>query len=143
MFCTNCGKEVAENAIACLSCGARPQGHKKFCGNCGSPVTLEQVICTKCGVGFGGLAIPKPQPKNSQNSDGKSRNTAAILAFLLGGLGVQRFYIGTWGWGIISIVSSFVCLGGVFIGIIDGIRFLQMSDETFATRYENPSPFTW
>lgn len=60
MFCTNCGNQVAENAVACMSCGMRPQGNKKFCGQCGKPVNENQVVCTHCGTGIVGAATPPP-----------------------------------------------------------------------------------
>ena len=50
VFCTNCGNPIAENAVACMSCGAKPTGHKKFCRHCGVALNPEQVICIKCGA---------------------------------------------------------------------------------------------
>ena len=53
-YCTNCGNSVAEQrqSFACMSCGARPFGHKKFCFQCGVKLNPEQVVCIKCGVGL-------------------------------------------------------------------------------------------
>ena len=48
-FCTNCGNSVIEQAVACMSCGARPTGHKKFCRRCGVGLNPEQIVCIKCG----------------------------------------------------------------------------------------------
>ena len=48
VFCTNCGNTVAEQAVACMSCGARPIGHKKFCRHCAVALNPEQVICIQC-----------------------------------------------------------------------------------------------
>jgi len=50
VFCTNCGNPVSEQAVACMSCGARPTGHKKFCRQCGVALNPEQVVCVKCGA---------------------------------------------------------------------------------------------
>ena len=50
VFCTNCGSPVAEQAVACMSCGAKPIGHKKFCRQCGVALNPEQVVCVKCGA---------------------------------------------------------------------------------------------
>jgi RNA polymerase subunit RPABC4/transcription elongation factor Spt4 len=50
-FCTNCGNPVSKNAVACLSCGAAPTGHRKFCQQCGMILNPEQIICIKCGAG--------------------------------------------------------------------------------------------
>jgi hypothetical protein len=52
LFCTNCGNSIAENAFACLSCVAKPTGHKKFCRHCGVGLNPEQIICIKCGAGI-------------------------------------------------------------------------------------------
>ena len=54
LFCTNCGNSISERATACMSCGARPIGHKKFCRYCGVALNPEQVICIKCGVSLAG-----------------------------------------------------------------------------------------
>ena len=48
VFCTNCGNQVSEQAVACMSCGAKPTGHKKFCRHCGVALNPEQVICIQC-----------------------------------------------------------------------------------------------
>lgn len=50
MFCTNCGNEVADNAVVCVKCGVSPRNAKKFCHNCGTAITEDQVVCVKCGV---------------------------------------------------------------------------------------------
>jgi len=49
LFCTHCGQPIAEQAAACMSCGAKPVGHRKFCRQCGVALNPEQVICVKCG----------------------------------------------------------------------------------------------
>lgn len=50
MFCTNCGNAVSDQAVACMSCGAKPVGHKKFCRQCGVSLNPEQVVCVTCGA---------------------------------------------------------------------------------------------
>ena len=54
LFCTNCGNSVSDKAVACMSCGARPTGHKKFCRQCGVGLNPEQVVCVKCGAALTG-----------------------------------------------------------------------------------------
>ena len=53
MFCTNCGNEVADNAVVCVKCGVPPRSSNKFCYNCGETIAENQVICVKCGVALG------------------------------------------------------------------------------------------
>lgn len=50
MYCKNCGKEVNEKAVACISCGVPPLLEKNFCQECGAETKPNQVVCIKCGV---------------------------------------------------------------------------------------------
>ena len=61
---------------------------------------------------------------------------AGILALLLGGLGVHKFYLGYTKEGIIQLLLSFICVGGL-LGIIEGILYLTKSDEEFVATYIN------
>jgi len=80
LFCTNCGNAVSEQAIACMSCGARPTGHKKCCRQCGVALNPEQVVCVKCGAAikstFGGVT----NPLVGINTGGMSVGDITILA---------------------------------------------------------------
>jgi TM2 domain-containing membrane protein YozV len=68
----------------------------------------------------------------------RNKYVAALIAFLIGTLGIHRFYLGRIGSGIVMLVLS-ITLVGLAITIpwafIDMIRYLMMSDEDFATRY--------
>jgi TM2 domain-containing membrane protein YozV len=59
---------------------------------------------------------------------------AGILGILLGGLGIHKFYLGYTKEGIIQILLSFICIGGI-IGLIEGIIYLTKSDEEFVKTY--------
>ncbi len=60
----------------------------------------------------------------------KSRVTAGILSLLLGGFGVQFFYLEAWGWGIVSILLFWTYIPAIAAMIL-GIRYLLMSDKEF------------
>src|SRR5690606_28358833 len=70
----------------------------------------------------------------------KDNNLTALLAFLGGIAGLQRFYLGQKGKGFLMILLSIFTMGilGSIIGVIDSIVFLSMSEETFDLRYNNP-----
>lgn len=118
MFCRNCGKEVPEQAVVCLSCGCPPKNGKKFCQHCGADTDPAAEICVKCGVRLA-TAIPE---------DAKSRLAAGLLGLFLGGLGVHRFYLGYVGIGIVQIIVTLVTFGaGALWGMIEGILVLAGS----------------
>lgn len=73
----------------------------------------------------------------------KNRNTAGWLAIILGQLGIHQFYLNHKPSGIIrlcvSIFSAIFFQPGVLImgilGIIEGVKYLMMSDEKFRSIY--------
>lgn len=118
------------------------------CPSCGSP-NVEQVDtnkyqCPYCGKTFSQeVAVPQqpqpayqPQPQQPSaplNTSGKNKTTAAILAILLGGLGVHHFYLGHTGKGILYILFCWTYIPSI-VGLIEGIIYLTQSDEEFARK---------
>ena len=66
----------------------------------------------------------------------KSRTITAILSFFLGSWGGQHFYLGNVGKGVLSCIFSFTMIPTI-IGVIDGIKFLTMSDDEFNIKYNS------
>ncbi len=70
------------------------------------------------------------------NANGKSRGIAALLAILLGGLGIQYFYLGKSTAAIITILLSLVTCGlWEIVMFIQGILMLCMSNYDFNQKY--------
>ena len=68
----------------------------------------------------------------------RNKYIAALIAFLIGPLGIHRFYLGRTGSGIAMLLLTCTVVGLLVTvpwGFIDMIRYLVMSDREFADRY--------
>lgn len=106
MYCNKCGSVVPDDA--------------QVCQNCGTPIVVNDRV-----VGH----VNYPHPQNVSN---KSKVTAALLCFFLGGLGVHRFYVGKVGTGILMLLTV-----GVF-GIWTLIDFITILCGNFKDTYGLP-----
>lgn len=64
----------------------------------------------------------------------KSKTTATILCFFLGGFGIHYFYLGQTAKGVLCLLFFWTFIPSI-LAFIDFIGFLLMSDETFNQKY--------
>ena len=58
-FCTCCGNEVNEQAVACPKCGVPPKVEKNHCYHCGEKLhNPNQALCVKCGMPITTAIVP-------------------------------------------------------------------------------------
>ena len=95
MFCRSCGQELADDADFCTSCGVKPLKGNKFCNACGAETQPDAEVCVKCGVSLA----------KAQTGEGKSWLVALLLSIFAGGLGIDRFYLGLIGTGILKLIT--------------------------------------
>ncbi len=69
----------------------------------------------------------------------KSKIITITLALLLGGIGAHRFYLGEKEKGIVYILLC-ATLYSRFLGFVDALCFLVMSNNTFHARYSIKPP---
>ena len=96
----------------------------KFCFACGQTIDHRAEICPKCGV----------RQHEAKATGKKSRVTAALLAFFLGGFGAHRFYLGQIGWGFLYLIFFWTFVPAI-AAFIEFIIYLCTSDEEFAKKY--------
>jgi TM2 domain-containing membrane protein YozV len=81
--------------------------------------------------------VPAAYDREPERSD-RNKLVAALLAFLVGPLGIHRFYVGRVGSGIVMLLLSFTFIGLLVTvpwALIDMIRYLVMTERDFADRY--------
>ena len=68
----------------------------------------------------------------------RNKYVAALLAFVVGVLGIHRFYTGRTASGVVMLILTITVIGMVVSApwaLIDMVRYLTMSDREFAARY--------
>ena len=68
----------------------------------------------------------------------KTRLSAILTCFFLGGLGFHKFYLGQTAWGLLYLLF---CWTGIpaLAAFVEFIMFLMMSDEDFNRKYNGVS----
>ena len=93
-----------------------------FCRGCGKEIHSTAVSCPHCG------AVQRV-------GAGKSKVVAGVLALLLGGLGIHRFYLGQW-WGIFYLLFCWTFIP-MIVSFVEGIVFLVQDDATWDAKYNS------
>lgn len=68
-----------------------------------------------------------------------------LMTIFVGGLGAHKFYVGSWGWGIIYII---LCLAYIplILSIVELIHYISLSEEEINKRVQkldSPFAFLW
>lgn len=136
--CPQCGAPIDAIARTCKFCGAeiavQPQYQSQVQTPQYTPIQAPQYQTPQ----YAPIQAPQyqiPQTYNLVvNTSGKSKTTAGILAILLGGLGVHKFYLGQTGKGILYLLFCWTYIPAI-LGVIEGITYLTSSDEKFYSKY--------
>ncbi|AFY40231.1 hypothetical protein Lepto7376_4102 [[Leptolyngbya] sp. PCC 7376] len=66
----------------------------------------------------------------------KNKNSAAILSFFLGGVGVHKFYLGETGWGIVYAIFFWTYIP-TLAGLVEALLLLSMPQADFDKKYNS------
>jgi len=151
IICPNCAWENPHSYKFCPHCNCRladtkpsvrseppypvrqPPVEPIFCSSCSNTFAKDALACPNCGAPNRTL-----QHNNlNLNPEIKSRVAAGVLALVIGGLGVHKFYCGRVGLGILYLVFFWTFIPSI-IAFIEGIIYLTCpSDEHFTKKYCN------
>ena len=106
------------------------------CPECGGVVSEQATACPHCGHPI--AHVPYRSTTYVPASPSKSRSTAALLALILGGIGVHKFYVGKPGIGILYALFCWTFIPAI-AGFFEAIQYAMMSDDTFARKLANGS----
>jgi TM2 domain-containing membrane protein YozV/RNA polymerase subunit RPABC4/transcription elongation factor Spt4 len=137
--CINCGEEIADDAEVCTECGINQtarlesghgerEEHEKYCVSCGALIHKQAELCPECGV-------EQPSRGGSSNSE---QVVVGILAILLGGLGVHKFYQGNTKMGVLYLCLFWTAIPAL-LGLIEGILILVADEEKYERKYADGS----
>ncbi len=122
-------------ARVCSQCGAALEGDSKFCKYCGTNNGINEETNNQAQYQEPVYSRPTMQSAETVGTKVpvKSKVTAGILAILLGGLGIHKFYLGKIFQGILYILFCWTYIPAI-IGVIEGIVYLTKSDEAWAEK---------
>ena len=134
LICPACGASVGATDTECKYCGEKlsftpaaeqqvqqMQSQQQF--QQPQPQAQTQVVIQQAPQQVYMTAINPAWPI-------KSKVTAGILAILLGGIGVHKFYMGKIGMGIVYLLFCWTGIPAI-VGVIEGIMYLCSNDENF------------
>ena len=102
-------------------------GPTKYCPACASVIDARAMDCPRCGTRQPDAVYREP----------KNRPIAILLALLLGGFGIHRFYVGPVLWGVAYLIFFWTGIPQ-FLAWLEAIYWLTRSDVEWAQTYGGP-----
>jgi len=103
-----------------------------YCKVCGSYVSYTDQYCPHCGAKLDGVVVVERQVEEPIRKR-KNHIVAGILALLLGGIGIHKFYLGKVAAGVLYLLFSWTFIPSI-IAFIEGIIYL-VDEDGFNQKY--------
>lgn len=134
------GSSVTPAQMNCQFCDELISSRAKKCRHCGETLDVslrkaEEAIraSERNGNVYMNAAVSAPAEYHLKSRT-KSRITAFLLAWFLGGLGGHKFYLNRAGQGFLYLIFVWTFIPSI-IAFIEGLVYLTMSDERFWEKY--------
>lgn len=110
--------------------GIQP-GMQKYCSGCAKVLHKDARVCPGCGAPQMATYAPaaSPYPRSPKN-----KGVAIVLALLLGGFGIHKFYLNQVGLGILYLVFCWTFVPAI-IAIVEAIVYAVMDEDVFHEKY--------
>ena len=126
--------------VQCPFCDEEISSRAKKCRYCGETLDVslrkaEEALraSDRQGNVYMNAAVSAPIAAVT-TSQTKSKTTAFLLAWILGGIGAHKFYLDRAGQGFLYLIFCWTFIPAI-IAFIEGIIYLTMSDERFWQKY--------
>jgi TM2 domain-containing membrane protein YozV/RNA polymerase subunit RPABC4/transcription elongation factor Spt4 len=140
--CINCGEEIADDAEVCPECGVNQSTrletgygdrgeNQKYCVDCGALIYRQAEICPDCGAA-------QPTLGGGLGARDSDQVAAGLLAILLGGFGVHKFYQGNTRNGVLYLCFFWTAIPAL-LGLIEGILMLVADEEEYRGKWADGS----
>lgn len=138
--CPQCGAPIDPTATECEYCGEKlsvRQVAQQLQSQQPQPIYVQQpqtvYVQQQQPVNYQGMQPPVYASEANAGWPVKSKVTAGVLALLLGGFGVHKFYLGKIGMGILYLVFCWTYIPAL-VSFVEGIIYLCSSDENFSRK---------
>ena len=128
----------APATVECPFCAEQIIAHAKKCRHCGETVDValrraEEALRASERQG-GNVYMNAAVSAPVSNRPYKSRGTAIILALLLGGIGIHKFYLGRPGWGLLYLIFAWTFIPAA-VAFVEFLIYAFSNEENFHLKY--------
>jgi len=81
--------------------------------------------------------------QSAVGGEGKSKPAATLWGIFLGGFGAHKFYMGSWGWGIVYLATCWLYVPFI-VALVEWVHYVLMTESEFqakAAAFEGRGPF--